>query len=218
MPRPARWRAANGTTRTRPTIPKTFTHRGATADVAIEAHRHDVRDAILETTAALVERHGLRSVTMLQIAGDTGIGRATLYKYFPDVEAILLAWHERQVARHLGHLAEIRDQAGDPGDRLQAVLKAYALLRNQENYEDDMAAFLHRGDHVTQAQRHLRGFIADLLAEAARSGHVRDDVEPAELAGYCLHALNAAAGLPSDAAVERLIAVTIAGLRPQPQP
>jgi AcrR family transcriptional regulator len=184
----------------------------------IEAHRQAVREATLDTTAALVAENGPASVTMSQIAERTGIGRATLYKYFPDVEAILLAWHERQVARHLGHLAQIRDQGGDPGDRLQAVLKAYALLRNQENYDDDMAAFLHRGDHVTQAQRHLLSFIADLLAEAARSGHVRDDVEPAELAGYGLHALNAAVGLPSDAAVERLVAVTIAGLRPQHQP
>jgi len=63
----------------------------------IEAHRRTVRLAVLETTAALVAEHGLRSVTMSQIAEDTGIGRATLYKYFPDVEAILLAWHERQI-------------------------------------------------------------------------------------------------------------------------
>ena len=47
----------------------------------IEAHRRAVRDAILETTAALVVEHGLTSVTMSQIAEETGIGRATLYKY-----------------------------------------------------------------------------------------------------------------------------------------
>jgi AcrR family transcriptional regulator len=43
----------------------------------------EVRDVIVETTAALVAEHGLRAVTMSQIAEDTGIGRATLYKYFP---------------------------------------------------------------------------------------------------------------------------------------
>lgn len=57
----------------------------------IEAHRHTVREAILNTTAELVTEHGLLSVTMSQIAEKTGIGRATLYKYFPDVEAILHA-------------------------------------------------------------------------------------------------------------------------------
>src|SRR6266700_7593935 len=51
----------------------------------IEAHRREVGDAILDTTAALVAEHGLRSVTMSQIAEETGIGRATLYKYFTNV-------------------------------------------------------------------------------------------------------------------------------------
>ena len=67
----------------------------------IEAHRRAVHDAALDTAAALVAERGLLSVTMSQIAEETGIGRATLYKYFPDVEAILIAWHERQIARHL---------------------------------------------------------------------------------------------------------------------
>src|SRR5262245_8068886 len=66
----------------------------------IETHRREVRDAILDTAAALVADRGLRSVTMSQVAEETGIGRATLYKYFPGVEAILLAWHERQVTGH----------------------------------------------------------------------------------------------------------------------
>src|SRR4030095_9575424 len=79
----------------------------------LHAHRAAVRDAIMDTTAALVGEHGLLSVTMSQIAEATGIGRATLYKYFPDVEAILVAWHERQISAHLQQLAELRDQAGD---------------------------------------------------------------------------------------------------------
>jgi len=39
-------------------------------------------------------------------------------------------------------------------------------------------------------------------------------IAPDELAGYCLHALTAAGNLPSEAAVRRLLAVTMAGLRP----
>lgn len=35
------------------------------------------------------------------------------------------------------------------------------------------------------------------------------------LAGYCLHALTSASGLPSAAAVRRLVAVTLSGLRPR---
>jgi AcrR family transcriptional regulator len=181
----------------------------------IQAHRAAVNDAILATTAALVAKHGLRSVTMSQIAEQTGIGRATLYKYFPDVEAILAAWHERQIAAHLQQLAELRDQTGDAGQRLNAVLEAYALISHDTHghHDSELAAILHRDEQVTRAQHQLRDMIRDLLTEAVAAGEVRNDVAPDELASYCLHALAAAGSLPSKAAVQRLVRVTLAGLR-----
>ena len=179
----------------------------------IEAHRRAVREAILETTATLVAERGLRSVTMSQIAEETGIGRATLYKYFPDVEAILIAWHERHVSGHLEQLAELRDQPGDARGRLEAVLGAYALIQHKR-HASELAALLHRDEHVARAQQHLTDIIRDLLAEGAETGDVREDIAPEELASYCLHALAAASSLPSEAAVRRLVTVTLAGLRP----
>jgi AcrR family transcriptional regulator len=151
---------------------------------------------------------------MSQIAEETGIGRATLYKYFVDVEAVLVAWHERQIATHLEQLAAIRDRAGDASERLDAVLEAFAFI-SHESHNTELAALLHRGEHVARAHQHLRDFIRDLIAEGAASGELRDDVAPSELASYCLHALTAASSLPSKAAVRRLVTVTIAGLRPQ---
>jgi len=183
----------------------------------IEAHRRAVRDAILETTWALVAEHGLRSVTMSQIAEKTGIGRATLYKYFPDIEEILLAWHERHVTGHLEYLAELRDQSGGAAERLEAVLEAYALISHHREYNGtELAAFLHRGEHVAWAQQQLIDMIRDLLTEAAGTGYVRNDIASEELASYCLHALTAASSLPSEAAVRRLVQVTLAGLHPRP--
>jgi len=181
----------------------------------IETHRREVRDAILDATAELVDETGLLSVTMSQIAEASGIGRATLYKYFPDVEAILLAWHERQIAAHLDHLARARDQASSPGDRLNAVLHAYALIAHGSHghHDTELATFLHRDPHVGRAQQQLSHMLRDLLAEAADAGAVRADVPPGELAGYCLHALSAASGLPSTRAVRRLVTVVVAGLR-----
>jgi AcrR family transcriptional regulator len=180
----------------------------------IEGHRRAVRDATLDTTAALVAVHGLRSVTMSQIAEETGIGRATLYKYFPDVEAILVAWHERHVTSHLEHLAALRDQAGDATERLKAVLEAYALIQHKR-HATELGALLHRDEHVSRAQQHLSDLIRDLLIEGAQAGDVRDDVAPEELASYCLYALAAASRLPSEAGVHRLVAVTLAGMRPE---
>ena len=182
----------------------------------IETHRQEVREAILDAAAALVTEHGLRSATMSQIAERTGIGRATLYKYFPDIEAILLAWHERQIIGHLKYLADVRDRAGDARGKLEAVLEAYALISHESHghHDTELAAFLHRDAQVARAQRQLRDLIRDLLIEVAETGALRVDVAPDELASYCLHALGAAGSLPSKAAVHRLITVTLAGLQP----
>ena len=183
----------------------------------IEEHRRAVRNATIETTASLVAEQGLRSVTMSQIAEETGIGRATLYKYFPDVDSILRAWHERQIKEHLEYLAEVRDKAAEPGERLALVVDAFAAIsyESRDHRDSELAALLHQDDHVPRAQQHLHKLIRDLVAEAVRSGNVRDDVPPAELATYCIHALIGAAALPSHAAVRRLVEVTMDGLRPQ---
>jgi hypothetical protein len=125
---------------------------------------------------------------------------------------VLAAWHERQVDQHLQHLAAAVDHA-DRQHRLQAALTAYAGgLRGHSGSE--MAALLHRGEHVTAAHRQLTDLLTGLLAEGAASGQLRDDVPASELARYVLGALSAAAGLASEAAVTRLVTVTLTGLRP----
>lgn len=189
-------------------VPKLWTE-------TVDAHRREVREAILDTTWALVTERGVLSVTMSEIAEKTGIGRATLYKYFPNVQAILFAWHQRHVTGHLQHLAELRDQPGDARRRLESVLEAYALIsHHREHHGTELGALLHRGEHVALAEQQIIDLIRDLLTEVAETGDLRNDVAPEELASYCFHALTAASRLPSEAAVRQLVTVTLAGLRP----
>lgn len=187
----------------------------------IEAHRREVVDAILDTTAALVAAHGLRGVTMSQIAEQTGIGRATLYKYFPDVEAILVARHQRHAARHLAHLAQLREEASDPGHALTSVLHALGTIlheRAKRGGGTDLAALVHQDRHVRYIEQQLRRFLRDLIVDAANAGDVRRDISPEELANYCAHALSAAANASSRPSVQRLVDLTLAGLRPIEDP
>ncbi|NNH76074.1 TetR/AcrR family transcriptional regulator [Nocardia uniformis] len=183
----------------------------------IDAHRREVRAAILDTTATLVAEYGLRGVTMSAIAERAGIGRATLYKYFSDVESILTAWHEQQMAGHLAEIAEIRDRAGAPAERLAVVLEAFAVRsRRSQGHDSAIAATLHRGRHMTAAEQHVHTMIRGLIAEGAAAGSIRADVSAAELASYCVHALTAAETSTSTAAVRRLVEVIMSGLRLAP--
>jgi AcrR family transcriptional regulator len=186
----------------------------------IDSRRREVRTAILDAATALAAEHGPRSVTMSQIAERSGIGRATIAKHFPDVETILHAWHERQLAAHLELLTQVRDHAGSAGERLETVLTAYAHIQQQRvrhhRYHDhgaELGAVLHRDEHVAEARHEVQKLIRELLDEVAESGELRDDARPDELAGYCVHALGAASDLPSKAAVHRLVTVILNGLR-----
>jgi AcrR family transcriptional regulator len=171
-----------------------------------------MRDAILEAAAVLANESGATKVTMTQIAERTGIGRATLYKYFDDVQAILIAWHEKQMAGHFEELEVARDSAGDASERLESVLETYALLTFQ-HHGKELVALLARGEHAARANEQFLAMLQTLLQEGAKRRLLRDDVPARELASYCMHALAGAATLPSRAAVRRLVAVTMAGLR-----
>lgn len=81
------------------------------------------------------------------VTEETGIERATLYKYQADVEAILVAWHERHVADHLEELAE-----------------AFALICH-ERRRAELAALLHRGERVTRAEERLKALLKRVIAE-----------------------------------------------------
>ncbi|MGW6200321.1 TetR/AcrR family transcriptional regulator [Kribbella sp. NPDC055110] len=171
---------------------------------SIATHRQAVREAILDATAALVAERGLTGITMAEVAQRAGVGRATLYKYFADVDSTLAAWHQRQVANHLQQLHEIWERTG----RIDDVLEAYAFICYEHPASE--AVGLHRSEQVGHAREHLVEFIAERL------GDVRVDVPPRELATYCVHALQAAGAVPSKAAVRRLVQVTLDGLRGQP--
>ena len=182
----------------------------------IDTHRHEVREAIMDIAWALAVRHGPMSVSMSQVAQETGIGRATLYKYFPDVESILHAKHESHVLAHLAHLSELRERHAEPGQRLEAVAQGYAEIVHHRAQHGglELSALTHRPERVAGADQELSALFRDLLKDAAGAGLVRTDMDPKELAAFIVHALGAAGTLPSKKAIHRLVNVTLSALKP----
>ncbi len=178
----------------------------------LKSHRLDVRDAILDAAGALVAERGLASVTMSELAKSAGIGRATLYKYFSDVNAVFVAWHERSVASHLTELEAAHARPGIPTVRLEAILETYARLAHAD-HGSELVALMSGAEHLARGFVKLKELVADVIAQGAAAGQLRDDVAPAELASFCIHALGAAGSAPSRAAVRRLVVVTLGALR-----
>jgi len=160
----------------------------------------------METTWQLAVANGPLSVTMSQVAHEAGIGRATLYKYFPDVESVLHARHEQHVLDHLARLRELRDQSDNPGDRLAAVTHAYAQICHHRARHGtvELSALIHQPDRVDRAETELLALFHEVIADAASAGAPRLGPSADERALYCVHALGAAGSLATQDAVRRL--------------
>ena len=183
----------------------------------LEAHRREVRDAVIETTTSLIAAQGLRAVTMSRIAEQSGIGRATLYKYFPDVDSILHAWHASHVRTHLDELSALAETDGPPTERLAAVLANYALRTyetTRAHAGTDLVSLIHRSEHIGDAEHELSDLVCQLISRAVDDGTVRADINPTELTAYSLNALSAARTANSKAAVQRIVDLTLSGLKP----
>jgi len=63
----------------------------------LESHKARYRERIIDAAIDLVAEEGVTKASMAALAQRAGIGRATLYKYFPDVEHALIAHVEREV-------------------------------------------------------------------------------------------------------------------------
>lgn len=173
----------------------------------VEQHRSDVRQSILHTTATLVAERGERAVTMSEIATEVGIGRATLYKYFNDIDSILDAWHEHMIATHLADLTSIAERHSDAEMRLRAVVTRHVEMI-QEHHSPGasiMTANAFRSQAVTNGLDRLVRFFAKHVKDAQAEGGLDPTAPAVEYSRFLLHALDAAGSTETKAATIRLI-------------
>lgn len=179
-------------------------------DDTLEGHRQHLHQAILATTARLIQEKGLTGVTMQDIARETGIGRATLYKHFKDLGAILKSWHQQHLQQHLHHLQQTLHSEGTPIDHLRDVLTHFARTTHGHG-QTEISQLLHQQPHAVEAQQHLLNMLTHLLEEGQATLSFRSDTPAEELALYCLHAVTAASRLP-EASQARMVELVLTGV------
>jgi AcrR family transcriptional regulator len=85
------------------------------------------RERILEAARGLIAKKGVREVTLEEVAKAAGVGRATLFRRFPDRAALLLALldeHERELQDAILDGDPPLGPGGAPGKRLTAFAEA----------------------------------------------------------------------------------------------
>ena len=81
-----------------------------------------VTEALLNATGSLVRQFGYRKTSMEDLATLAGVSRATAYLYFPNKEAMVVAWIERQVQKRKATLLAIGAAEPDPVKRIRKML------------------------------------------------------------------------------------------------
>lgn len=88
---------------------------------------------------------------------------------------------------------------------MQVVLETYALMLYDRQAHDSSSPALHRSAHVDHAHYYLETFIADLIRAEVQNRTAEVSMNSADLARYCIYAMDAASSLSSRDAVPVLV-------------
>jgi AcrR family transcriptional regulator len=122
---------------------------------------------------------GLSALNMRSLADAAGVSRPTLYKYFPDIDSVLVALADSVARQSEAELAE--HLAGIDG----AEAKLRALVRGALHAVDDshetialhwVLTAVSRGVLEAHADR-MAAMIAEILSDGMRTGVFREDLE-----------------------------------------
>lgn len=143
------------------------------------------RDQIARAALSVVQRHGLRGLSVARLAKTVGVVPSALYRHYPDKASVLRAMTER-IAEHLNaNLAHARATEGNALERLHQLLIRHVELVIT-NSAIPRVVFSEELLHGRPAQRRrlfeiVRGYlrqVAELLREGQHEGCVRADLDP----------------------------------------
>jgi AcrR family transcriptional regulator len=89
----------------------------------VEEHRLATIDRLLDAFGSLVLERGYTGLSFADIAQVAGLARTAVYNYFPDLESMLFAWTEREVANAIAELEGEVAQAASAGEKLRIFVR-----------------------------------------------------------------------------------------------
>jgi AcrR family transcriptional regulator len=173
-------------------------------------------ERLLSAAAAAFAEHGGDEVSLEEIARRAGVGIGTLYRHFPNRQALLVAVYRDQVDA-LRTLADELAGAQDPAAALATWLRA--LMSFSSTKHRLTSALLAAGEDselLSSCGAMLCSAAEILLARAQQAGVVRPDADARDVIRL-VHAVNIATErAPADPGqTDRLLGLVLDGLRPQ---
>ncbi|MGB5809189.1 MAG: TetR/AcrR family transcriptional regulator [Polyangiales bacterium] len=160
-------------------------------------------DRILAATRKVLASDGIRGARMGKIALAAGCSRATLYRYFPNKEALL---HAYMIHIAQGFLAVIADRLSDLHGFDERLVEAAAVSIELMRSREDVAPFFTEEGvgltaQLTASAAAMRDQMTAQIERESRSkrvqGSLRSDVTPAEAAEWVTRAIFSLATVPT---------------------
>ncbi len=152
------------------------------------------RDIYIEEIHALLEKRGVESLKMEDIAEKIGVTKMTLYNNFRDKEALLEEILSFRCRRYFSFMSRIE------GDDLNAVQMLIKVLEFQSSHPMPDSALLYRtfkkcypeifARHIVQLKETMASFIKDNITQGVREGIYRDDFDPDDIITYIMGTMN----------------------------
>lgn len=147
------------------------THGWAGAPPADDA---EARRRILDAAAHCVDRDGAMQASLSDVAGELGITRQTVYRYFAGTEELFAALAEEAASEFIGRIASRMRPFDDP---VEAMVEGLAFTIQRIPDETYLALLLRSGDAFT------RGIISEVAMDFGREMLARTHIDWAAL-GY----------------------------------
>ena len=126
---------------------------------------------ILDAVETLVSRHGVAALTTTQVAHEAGYAVGTIYQYFGNRTALLIAAHDRMLERLTGQLAGEADRvlADHSDDPIAALVETYIeSARSQPGYLS-LLKFVSLNKSTGDHEAATDAFAGDLISSIVRA-------------------------------------------------
>jgi AcrR family transcriptional regulator len=138
------------------------------------------RREILDVAARIFAERGYAKSDLQIVADELGLGKGTLYRYFPTKRDLFLAAADRSMARLSEHIHSVVDKIADPLERIKVAIRSYLeffdehpeyielIIQERAEFKDRKKPtyFAHRDANIGPWRELVRGLI--------KSGRIRN--------------------------------------------
>lgn len=176
----------------------------------IRADARRNRDRLLEVAAAAFATAAGRPVSLESIARDAGVGVGTLYRHFPNREALVEAVYRTELAE-VASAAEEQLKRHPPKVALRRWMDRYAgfVAAKREMAESLHAIFESGAMEPNHTRESITGAVDMLLRAGVRDGALRSDVQADDVVSSLI-GIFLASGSPDQTG--RMLDLLVAGI------